>query len=170
MVSFDEDLIDYRLYDDNRMIVYGIVEGSYDYESPSGAVRTLLWIRADRIERTGTHEPIVRKGQEVELLYWKDGAIQGEYGSDYSDTEASTEKAEENDKSSSSAEQAWALIETGDYESAIPFIQEAADLGDDGLQYALGFFYFYGLGIEPDPEEGVKYRSEEHTSALQSRI
>ena len=62
-VSFEEDLIDYRLYDDDRMIVYGIVEGSYDYESPSGAVRTLPWIRADRIERTGTHEPIVRKGQ-----------------------------------------------------------------------------------------------------------
>lgn len=78
-VSFDEDLIDYRLYDDDRMIVYGIVEGTYDYESPSGAVRSLPWIRADRIERTGTHEQIVRDGQEVELLHWKDGAILGNY-------------------------------------------------------------------------------------------
>lgn len=81
-ISFEEDLIDYRLYDDDRMIVYGIVEGTYDYESPSGAVRSLPWIRADRIERTGTHEQIVRNGQEVELLYWKDGAILGSYNPD----------------------------------------------------------------------------------------
>ena len=78
-VSFEEDLVDYRLYDDDRMTVCGIMNGTYDYESPSGAVRTLPWIRADRIERTGTHEQIVRSGQEVKLLYWKNGTIQGEY-------------------------------------------------------------------------------------------
>ena len=78
-VSFNEDLIDYRLYDDDRMMVYGMLDGTYDYESPSGAVRTLPWIRADFLERTGTHEQIVRGGREVELFCWKNGVFQGEY-------------------------------------------------------------------------------------------
>ena len=80
-ISFEEDLVDYRLLDDDRMVVDGVVNGTYDYESPSGVVRALPWIRADRIERTGTHELIVREGQEVKLLKWKNGAILGEYES-----------------------------------------------------------------------------------------
>lgn len=78
-ISFEEDLVDYTLLDDDRMVVDGVVNGTYDYESPSGAVRTLPWITADRIERTGTHDLIVRSGQEVKLLNWKNGAILGEY-------------------------------------------------------------------------------------------
>lgn len=78
-VSFDEDLVDYRLYDDDRMTVYGIVNGTYEYEPPSGVIRMLPWIRADHIERTRTHDPIVRSGQEVELTYWKNGVFMGEY-------------------------------------------------------------------------------------------
>ena len=78
-ISFEEDLVDYTLLDDDRMVVDGVVNGTYDYESPSGAVRTLPWITADRIERTGTHDLIVRSGQEVKLLNWKNGAILGDY-------------------------------------------------------------------------------------------
>ena len=65
--------------------------------------------------------------------------------------------AEETEKACSLVEEARALIEAEDYEAAVPILQKAADMGDADGQNMLGNCYMYGLGIEQDEEEAVKY-------------
>ena len=54
-------------------------------------------------------------------------------------------------------EQAWAAMEAEDYETAVPLLQKAADLGDATAQHRLGVCYGAGLGIQRDEKEAVKY-------------
>ena len=54
-------------------------------------------------------------------------------------------------------EQAWAAMEAEDYETAVPLLQKAADLGDATAQRRLGVCYGAGLGIQRDEKEAVKY-------------
>ena len=54
-------------------------------------------------------------------------------------------------------EQAWAAMEAEDYETAVPLLQKAADLGDATAQRRLGACYGAGLGIQRDEKEAVKY-------------
>lgn len=54
-------------------------------------------------------------------------------------------------------EQAWAAIEAEDYETAVPLLQKAADLGDATAQRRLGTCYGAGLGIQRDEKEAVRY-------------
>lgn len=54
-------------------------------------------------------------------------------------------------------EQAWAAMEAEDYETAVPLLQKAADLGDATAQRQLGACYGAGLGIQRDEKEAVKY-------------
>ncbi|MBR3430808.1 MAG: SEL1-like repeat protein, partial [Clostridia bacterium] len=54
-------------------------------------------------------------------------------------------------------EQAWVAMEAEDYETAVPLLQKAADLGDATAQRRLGACYGAGLGIQRDEKEAVKY-------------
>ena len=60
---------------------------------------------------------------------------------------------------SSITEQASALYDAGDYEAAIPLLQEAAEKGDPAAQNKLGNCYFNGWGVEKNYEEAMKYPS-----------
>ena len=65
--------------------------------------------------------------------------------------------AEETGEVSALIEQAWTAIETGDYETAVPLLQKAADLGDATGQLWLGNCCSAGLGIQQDDKEAAKY-------------
>lgn len=49
-VTYDSDLISYRLLEDDIINVYGLSLGTYSYEAVSGATITIPWINADIIE------------------------------------------------------------------------------------------------------------------------
>lgn len=49
-VTYDSDVIDYRLLEDDYVTVYGTSFGNYSYEAVSGATITIPWVMADIIE------------------------------------------------------------------------------------------------------------------------
>lgn len=49
-VTYDSDVIDYRLLEDDYITIYGESYSTYSYEAVSGATITLPWIQADIIE------------------------------------------------------------------------------------------------------------------------
>lgn len=49
-VTYDSDLLNYRLLDDDQVTVYGTSLGIYSYEAVSGATITIPWLNADIIE------------------------------------------------------------------------------------------------------------------------
>lgn len=49
-VTYDKDVLDYRLLEDDIVTIYGASLGVYSYEAVSGATITLPWIEADMIE------------------------------------------------------------------------------------------------------------------------
>ena len=49
-VTYDKDLLGYRLLDDDIVTVYGSDLGTYSYEAVSGASITLPWLHAAIIE------------------------------------------------------------------------------------------------------------------------
>ena len=61
------------------------------------------------------------------------------------------------DSEASPVEAAMALLEAGDYEAAIPILQEAADAGDPEAQNELGKCYVYGTGVEQSEKEAFRY-------------
>ena len=54
-------------------------------------------------------------------------------------------------------QQARAAMDAGDYETAVPLLQKAADLGDATGQLWLGNCYGEGQGVQQDKKEAVKY-------------
>ena len=54
-------------------------------------------------------------------------------------------------------EQAWAAMEAKDYETAVPLLQKAADLGVILAQYKLGEMYQLGDGVEQDYDKAFHY-------------
>ncbi|PWG63410.1 hypothetical protein DEM34_08870 [Spiribacter halobius] len=52
-------------------------------------------------------------------------------------------------------EEAIAAYEAGDYEQAIPMLQEAAESGDASAMYWLGQAYDYGHGVPTDPDRAL---------------
>jgi hypothetical protein len=65
--------------------------------------------------------------------------------------------AEETTDAYALLEQAQAALATGDYQTAVPLIRKAADLGDATAQLWLGDVCAYGIGAEQNDEEAVKY-------------
>ncbi|MBU5482308.1 peptidoglycan-binding protein [Blautia sp. MSJ-19] len=49
-VTYDKDLLSYRLLEDDKITVYGTSLGVYSYEAVSGATITIPWLNADMIE------------------------------------------------------------------------------------------------------------------------
>ena len=49
-VTYDNDLLDYRLLEDDMVVIYGLCSSTYSYEAVSGATITLPWIYAEIIE------------------------------------------------------------------------------------------------------------------------
>lgn len=49
-VTYDKDLLGYRLLEDDQITVYGTSYGVYSYEAVSGATITIPWLMADMIE------------------------------------------------------------------------------------------------------------------------
>lgn len=49
-VTYDKDLLGYRLLEDDKITVYGTSLGVYSYEAVSGATITIPWLNADMIE------------------------------------------------------------------------------------------------------------------------
>lgn len=49
-VTYDADIIDYRLLEDDYITIYGTSYSTYSYEAVSGATITLPWVWADIIE------------------------------------------------------------------------------------------------------------------------
>lgn len=49
-VTYDKEILDYRLLEDDYVTVYGMASSTYSYEAVSGATITLPWIMADIIE------------------------------------------------------------------------------------------------------------------------
>lgn len=49
-VTYDKDLLGYRLLEDDQITVYGTAFGVYSYEAVSGATITIPWLLADMIE------------------------------------------------------------------------------------------------------------------------
>lgn len=49
-VTYDSDVIDYRLLEDDYITIYGTSYSTYSYEAVSGATITLPWVWADIIE------------------------------------------------------------------------------------------------------------------------
>ena len=79
--------------------------------------------------------------------------------------------AEEAAKASALIDQAQAALEAQDYETAVPLLQKAAEMGDPTGQLWLGYCYHKGLGTGIDYEKardlylraelsGVKYASQ----------
>ena len=54
-------------------------------------------------------------------------------------------------------EQAWAAMEAKDYETAVPLLQKAADLGVILAKYKLGEMYQLGDGVEQDYDKAFHY-------------
>lgn len=49
-VTYDSSVVNYRLLEDDKVVVYGVSEGVYSYEAVSGATITIPWVNADIIE------------------------------------------------------------------------------------------------------------------------
>ena len=49
-VTFDPDIIDYNLLENDQVTVYGVDLGEYTYETVLGASVTIPWVQADMIE------------------------------------------------------------------------------------------------------------------------
>ena len=49
-VTYEDDVLGYRLLEDDRITVYGTSMGVYSYEAVSGATITIPWINADMID------------------------------------------------------------------------------------------------------------------------
>lgn len=49
-VTYDKDILDYRLLEDDYVTIYGTCYSTYSYTAVSGATITLPWIQADIIE------------------------------------------------------------------------------------------------------------------------
>ena len=54
-------------------------------------------------------------------------------------------------------DKAQALLDAGDYEAAVPLLEEAAGQGDALAQNELGKCYTNGKGVAEDNEKAVKY-------------
>lgn len=65
--------------------------------------------------------------------------------------------AEGTDETAALVEQAWAAMEAEDYETAVPLLQKAADLGVTPAQYKLGGMYQLGDGVEQDYDKAFHY-------------
>jgi TPR repeat protein len=57
-------------------------------------------------------------------------------------------------------EQAKKLIETQEFEKAVPILKQAAELGNAESQYNLGYCYRAGSGIEQNIEKGIYWFSK----------
>ena len=49
-ITYDKDILDYRLLEDDYVTIYGTAFSTYSYTAVSGATITLPWIMADIIE------------------------------------------------------------------------------------------------------------------------
>jgi len=49
-VTYESDLLSYRLLEDDTITIYGLTSGTFSYEAVSGATITLPWVEADIIE------------------------------------------------------------------------------------------------------------------------
>ncbi|MDZ4149269.1 MAG: tetratricopeptide repeat protein [Flavobacteriaceae bacterium] len=57
-------------------------------------------------------------------------------------------------------EQAKKLIETQEFEKAVPILKQAAELGNAESQYNLGYCYRAGFGIDQNTEKGIYWFSK----------
>lgn len=57
-------------------------------------------------------------------------------------------------------EQAKKLIETQEFEKAVPILKQAAELGNAESQYNLGYCYRAGFGIDQNIEKGIYWFSK----------
>jgi TPR repeat protein len=57
-------------------------------------------------------------------------------------------------------EQSKKLIETQEFDKAVPILKQAAELGNAESQYNLGYCYQAGVGIEQNPEKAVEWYSK----------
>ena len=61
------------------------------------------------------------------------------------------------EKANNLVDQAKIYLKAGDYDAAIPLLQEAADQGAPVAQSCLGYCYTNGLGVEQDYKEALKW-------------
>ena len=64
---------------------------------------------------------------------------------------------EETTEATAMIEQALTVLKAGDFETAVPLLQKAADAGDATGQLWLGTCYSKGIGVEQNDAEAVKY-------------
>lgn len=57
-------------------------------------------------------------------------------------------------------EQSKKLIETQEFEKAVPILKQAAELGNAESQYNLGYCYQAGIGVEQNSEKAIEWYSK----------
>lgn len=57
-------------------------------------------------------------------------------------------------------EQSKKLIETQEFDKAVPIIKQAAELGNAESQYNLGYCYQAGIGVEQNSEKAIEWYSK----------
>lgn len=54
-ITYEEDIAEYRILDDDIITIYGTCYGEYTYETVMGAAITIPWIHADIIDMSGVN-------------------------------------------------------------------------------------------------------------------
>ena len=57
-------------------------------------------------------------------------------------------------------EQSKKLIETQEFDKAVPILKQAAELGNAESQYTLGYCYQSGIGVEQNSEKAIEWYSK----------